>query len=154
MCNATSSPPIELRGCYCGESGQFAVRAALEHLTRLLIAWGIDADRCAVFELVAAEVLNNVMEHACRGEDGIPFQAWAISEDGALVFKVLDDGAPMPASVVANLETGHAPLPRTDDSVQALPEGGWGWCLIHELSEKIEYVRDNGANHLHIHLNI
>ena len=57
--------------------------------------------------------------------------------------EIRDDGSEMPGGA---LPAGRAqPLCGTQAQ---LPEGGFGWHLIHQLTEELDYLRVDGRNHL------
>lgn len=86
-------------------------------------------DGNAVAELVLAEVLNNVVEHAYCGQGG-RIDLSLRRKGGCLSIRVADRGRPysggaLPADV----------SPRPD------AEGGFGWGLIRALASGIAYRR-------------
>lgn len=118
-----------------------AVRRALATSTTTFLAMGVDQDACGLAELVLAEVLNNVVEHAFadRGHGIIEIEAWRAGN--ALSLRVRDDGIPMPG--------GEAPAAQRHDltvETHDLPEGGFGWGIIHDLTRDLTYRRDGARN--------
>lgn len=109
-------------------------------------------------ELVLAEVLNNIVEHAFAARPGAddpetaaPAQmpkAQVITLDLHLSAKgmrcvVFDTRGEMP---LGRLPAGHCPdiaLARDD-----LAEGGYGWFLIRALTQDLHYARWAGGNRL------
>ncbi len=127
----------ELRFSFAGDPA--AVRRALSHvMVRLHGALEDPIDRATV-EIVLAEVLNNVAEHAYGGGGG-RIELWLRWSADGLGCVVLDDGRPMPGG---RLPTG-APPRLADD----LPEGGFGWQLIRRLARDLCYCRSGGRNRL------
>jgi serine/threonine-protein kinase RsbW len=120
-----------------------AVRAALIRIAGDLSQAGLAEDAAGLAELVLAEALNNVVEHACAGVEA----AWieiSVRREGVRLFcELCDNGRPMPGG---KLPQGHAPDP--DALPEDLPEGGFGWHLIRRLTTALEYRRDEGVNHL------
>ncbi len=87
-------------------------------------------------ELVLAEALNNVAEHAYAlrpGEIELSLERVV----GAVAVRIADRGASMPLGI---LPAGIAPDPA------ALPEGGFGWHLIRSLTTDLCYRRHEGWN--------
>ena len=116
----------------------FAVRDALQAITRSVPLADLDADRCVIAEQVLAEVLNNVAEHAYAGGSGdITVTLWRCP--AGLSCLIVDQGRAMP--------TGQLPPGLLPDAAQ-LPEGGFGWHLIRTLTSDLHYVRDQGQNRL------
>ena len=103
------------------------------------------ADRGTV-ELVLAEVLNNIVEHAYAGGTGpVEVDLWATNT--GLSFRVADAGSAMPDGT---LPPGQLPdLPPFGDGpseLADLPEGGFGWHLIRSLTRDLTYARHGGRN--------
>ena len=124
-----------------------AVRGALKTAMEFLRQLEISQDECGPVELVMAEAINNVIEHAYEGgshgivELSIEYRA------GALLFVILDDGLPMP--------DGDAPTGHKHDltcEVEDLPEGGFGWFLIRELTQDLRYTRTGSRNRLEFNI--
>lgn len=129
-------------------SSEIAVREALEQFLAELQPLELDVEEAGTVELVLAEVLNNIVEHAYPD----PASAGRISiscvhhPDG-LHLQVTDQGMPMP--------NGQAPLGQKvslDVDLEDLPEGGFGWFLIQDLAKDVLYKRVGGENQLSIRL--
>ncbi|WP_425039871.1 ATP-binding protein [Primorskyibacter sp. S187A] len=133
-------------------SSRFAVRTALETLTTQLSEWGMADEKLSEVELVAAEALNNIVEHACEGKDGVPFSLTATRDSELLRLDIQDEGRAMPGWQLPATAEPEADLPKLDVIVADLPEGGWGWLLIRDLTESLHYVRVGAVNHLTITL--
>lgn len=122
-------------------AGEKQVRRALSTAMGALAGMGLSDDARGLAEIVLAEVLNNVVEHAYAAQRPglIEIDAWL--EGAFLWMKVQDDGFPMPDGVV--------PKRRDQDvtgAAETLPEGGFGWSIIHELSHDLTYERDGLRN--------
>ena len=89
-------------------------------------------------EIVLAEVLNNVVEHAYAQGSG-PILLTLSLGDNVLHCQVEDEGTAMPAGQPPD---GCPPDPSD------LPEGGFGWHLIRTLCQKLRYERADGLNRL------
>lgn len=132
-------PPIV---CFTFEGDEMAVRAALARVMAELAPLGLPPDSCGTVELVLAEALNNVVEHAYAEAPG-PIEVELRQIDGALGCAICDHGKPMP--------DGTPPLGRQtllDVPLEDLPEGGFGWFLIRSLTRDLDYVRRRGHNRL------
>ena len=113
-----------------------AIREGLQGLFALdLLSTLTDESRSAA-EIVLAEVLNNVVEHAYANFPG-RIEVWVTRRDDYLFIRMEDDGLPMPGG---DLPGGR--MVKTDD----LPEGGFGWFLIRNLSHELTYQRDGKHN--------
>ncbi len=85
-----------------------------------------------------AEVLNNVAEHA-YGRAGWAGGGGGVGRPGGVRCRVTDRGHPMPGGEPPE---GLLPAVQPHD----LPEGGFGWFLIRELSRDLRYARIGGEN--------
>jgi serine/threonine-protein kinase RsbW len=117
-----------------------AVREALRRVFAAPLLCALDEDARGTAELVLAEVLNNVVEHAYAGAPGEIDLRLGL-RPGSLMCMVRDRGRPMPGG---RLPGGVPPVIRPDDP----PEGGFGWHLIRSLSQDLRYRRAGGRNHL------
>ncbi len=117
-------------------SVRHALRTALARFLRQL-----DTDQAGALELVLAEVLNNIVEHGYKDTGTGTITLSLVRDHRGLSCAVSDDGVELPPNclTMAAQETAR-PLP------QALPEGGFGWFLIHDLVEDLGYHRANGRN--------
>ncbi|MDO6585594.1 ATP-binding protein [Salipiger sp. 1_MG-2023] len=120
------------------------VRAVLALVRMELTALGWGDTPIGAVELVLAEALNNIVEHACaeRSDGCIALALHADAHCAELTLR--DDGHAMPDG---GLPPGRLALP---DRRQDLPEGGFGWYLIRKLSERLHYAREEGGNRLDI----
>jgi len=118
-----------------------AVRRALATVMDGLDTLGLDELEAGAVELVLAEVLNNVVEHA-YGSGAVGWiQVTCGHDPSGLRMTIRDRGAPMP--------DGQLPLQRLAEprSVASdIPEGGFGWFIIRDLARDIEYRREDGVN--------
>lgn len=94
-------------------------------------------------ELVLAEVMNNIAEHAYADPTRGAIEVTAKLEHGRLCCEVRDWGIEIPAAVMTPPSSATAETDLAD-----LPEGGWGWSLILGLTEALRYRRDGGMNAL------
>lgn len=132
-----------------------AVRAGLETVLDALAQAGFSEDDRALAEILLAEVLNNVVEHAYCGAGGrIELTAAAGPAPGTLAgtlagrtlwFTVYDWGLQMPPGVVPGADL--PPIAAAD-----LPEGGFGWHLIRALAACLDHGREGGRNWLRFSL--
>ncbi len=122
-----------------------AIRAALIRLKGHFSA-RIGADAMGRLELVMAEVLNNISEHACDQDSArtqIHLGAFFLPE--GIVCAVTDSGTPLPAHC---LTIGRDANETARAYARGLPEGGFGWRLIQDLTESITYFRRSNRNFL------
>lgn len=130
------------------------VRDTLSDIRRRFAA-EIDADALGRLELVLAEVLNNVAEHgpgadpdageaagAETGHRAAPLiHLCVVRHAGGLSCAVTDDGVSLPAGCLL-------PPGAPSTGVIELPEGGFGWFLIHDLTQELCYYREERRNFL------
>ncbi|WP_082005701.1 ATP-binding protein [Halocynthiibacter namhaensis] len=131
------------------QSEPLAVRRALESILSGLGHLDLNQDDCGTVELVLAEVMNNIVEHAYAGERSGVIELHISGTSRGLFCTVIDDGLPMP--------DGNPPMGKQHDlscSREDLPEGGFGWMLIRELADELGYERDGDKNKLTFLLNV
>ena len=106
---------------------------------------GTTADAIDMLRLCVAEALNNVVEHAYSGQDGKPIFAEVSVQPEKFEVLIIDEGKPMPR--------GGPPEAAMDfdlDDLENLPEGGFGWMLIREQMDVVDYERRDGHNILRL----
>jgi serine/threonine-protein kinase RsbW len=119
-------------------SDPMAVRQGLKSLFQSLLLKGLEEVDCGKAEIVLAEALNNIVEHAYADGTGEIELTICVNRQG-LDCRIVDHGAPMPDGA---LPAGILAAP------EDLPEGGFGWSLIRALSEDLRYARVAGQNQL------
>jgi serine/threonine-protein kinase RsbW len=129
------------------QSTPLAVRHALSGLFRDDRLGGLKEHQRSTAELLLAEVLNNVVEHAYAG--GVGEIEVTVARCGrSLMFQITDHGAEMPgqvlpAGILADCRAG-----------QDLPEGGFGWHMIRALAKDVDYRRRDSRNELSFRLEL
>jgi serine/threonine-protein kinase RsbW len=117
-----------------------AVRAALARLLAVAPVQALTEDDRGTVELVLAEVLNNVAEHAYAGGSG-PVEVGLCATPLGIACRIVDRGLAMPNG---KLPEGGLPEVGPPD----FPEGGFGWHLIRSLTADLTYARSAGQNRL------
>lgn len=120
-------------------------RRVLEELVAELVLGGVGETVVANAELILAEVLNNVVEHAYAAGTG-PVELTVERRDDGLECVVADEGKPLPPGMVPG---DDVPAQADPDS---LPEGGFGWHIIRCLTSNLAYQREGGINRLMLHV--
>jgi len=119
------------------------VRVALDRMHGALRENGLGEDAIGRFEIVMAEALNNVVEHAYAAHASGTIRVTLGWEAGQITCLIVDEGEELP---------GHTPPPgraKPDDcAIEDLPEGGFGWHLIHTLAHDVRYIRSRNQNRL------
>lgn len=140
--NARSSvlPPFEV----FAHSSTFAVREALDRFLVALTPLSLDSEEHAAVEMVLAEALNNIVEHAYPSvlNDG-PIRITGDHHHDGLHIHIVDEGLAMPDG---KLPLGLAPA--IDMGILDLPEGGFGWFLIRDIAKDVVYARVGHENQL------
>lgn len=130
------------------ESGQQAVRDALQRFLKALEPLNLDVEEAGTVELVLAEVLNNIVEHAYPpASPGGPIDIQCTQKIDGLSILIKDCGRAMPEG---KLPLGE--LASFNDDLDDLPEGGFGWFLVKDLARDVTYARVNNENHLQMRL--
>ena len=125
------------------------IRSGLTEIRLHLRATGLTDCRCGSAEIVLAEALNNIAEHA-YANCGIGNITVAITlDDVGVLIEFTDSGAPLPG-----LSPPAGKPPVLDGPNGELPEGGYGWFLIRRLTTKLAYTRQNGQNFLRLRMNL
>lgn len=137
-------PPFEVHV----ESGQCAAREALAQFFECLRPLNLDLEEEGTIELVLAEVLNNIVEHAYPPtSDGGPITIHCVQTPNGLSVLIKDRGSAMPDG---KLPLGEMAPVNVD--LDDMPEGGFGWFLIQHLARDVSYTRVNNETHLNMRL--
>ena len=126
---------------------QSAVRDGLRALFDNILLRSLPQDERGTAEIVLAEALNNIVEHAYSCYDGEIEISLQLRKD-ELVCKISDTGLPMPDGQIPS-----GTLPKLG-RLESLPEGGFGWHLIRSLSKDLDYHREGGRNFLTFRLDM
>ncbi len=144
MALGTADEPVSLMVDLC--------LPALDHMTPLILSRvdrALARSDCAhlrdTVQIVLAEALNNVAEHAYRDLDQGAVAVRMGRRSGALQIELTDWGHALPDGTPPD---GTLPNPTS------LSEGGYGWFLIRALVSEIRYAREDGKNHLWLILNV
>jgi len=122
---------------------ELAAREAVARISERLRKAGLDRNRADEVEISLAEAVNNVVEHAyARSEPG-NVRILCSLRNAHLDIRICDTGAPLPQNRLPPGLAADVSVPRAE-----LPEGGFGWFLIRELTSDIRYDRCGLINHL------
>ncbi|MBO9450615.1 ATP-binding protein [Tropicibacter sp. R16_0] len=135
-----------------GKRGKFALsfrateleaRSGICAVAQELRLQGVSEETAGDIEIALAEAINNIVEHAYAGVEPGQIRVICSFQQSRLDIRISDKGVPLPSS---ELPEG-APAIITENK-QDLPEGGFGWFLIRQLTSDIRYDRLNGHNRL------
>lgn len=128
--------------------GYDAVRQALHDWRRWIESMNASSDLVSRAEIVLAEVLNNITEHGYAGQDGaaVPVALRCRISAQGLHVSVVDQGRPAPADL--GRKACLPPASPAANGIDSLPEGGFGWFLIRELTCNLHLESDEDGNRL------
>lgn len=115
-------------------------RVVLAEVVQGLDSCGASPETRGNVEIVLAEAINNVVEHAYAGDGGL-VELRVCKRDAWLECEIVDWGVCMPGMVVP-----RSRMPRLDRGFEHVPEGGFGWSLIRSLAVDLAYGRHDGHN--------
>ncbi|MDA7423575.1 ATP-binding protein [Thalassococcus lentus] len=138
-----NDPPGALRFERRIDSTSTAVSVLLCDLRNELQAANHRAGSSDTWEIVLAEAINNVVEHAYMEHAGHPVALKLVFSPVLLTAEMTDWGLPMP-----NLTLPEGAAPEIGETAEDQPEGGFGWHLIKALTEQLEYKRQDSTNKL------
>ena len=101
----------------------------------------LPADRAGDVQIALTEAVNNIVEHAYADTQGGEIGIQCDLSPKVLKIRITDTGPPLPddelpAGLPADI---RGPL-------ETLPEGGFGWHLIRELTCRLHYERQADRN--------
>lgn len=123
-------------------ASQETVRVSLRQVLAALGELDVSESLRASLELVLAEVLNNICEHAYKEQDGGMIEVAIRRAPNELFCHTIDEGEQLPGDAVP-----QGSQPELDGPMTELPEGGFGWYLIHTLTKEMKYARIGKRNH-------
>ena len=125
-------------------SVQEEVSNVVTHICEWLESHGVQAEVRQELELVLAEALNNVVEHA-----------YLFRDDGEIEIKIVLTPEELKATITDSGRKFDGPPPIREVDLDAtafedLPEGGFGWNLIRTLTDDVAFERKDGHNCLQL----
>ena len=123
------------------------VRAALDQVDQALRALHLPEEERFSVELVLAETLNNIVEHAYDRPDSGQIALRLSADSGGILCQLTDNGRAMPGGA---LPKGARVDPEVETAL--LPEGGFGWFLIREIARDLTYERASDMNVLNFRI--
>ena len=126
------------------------VREGLRQIVGKLAPLNLGREQAITIELVLAEAMNNIIEHAypSPNQTGNILLHCRHAADG-LHICIKDQGLPMPCDqpplCIGKLQ---------EIAMRDLPESGFGLYLIHDLAQDVRYLRNGTENRLDLRLAI
>ncbi len=118
-----------------------AVRCALKSVRKSLRALSLDEMVIGSVEIVLAEALNNIVEHAYGNSEMGTITVNCQRRKGFLLFELTDRGVSFPQQLIPKKQ-----IHDLDSGTDTLPEGGFGWGLIRDMTTSLAYRRHEGRN--------
>ena len=125
-------------------SEQTLVTKAVEDAMRWMRGLAVSADTLGSVEIVLAEALNNIVEHAYEYRVDGEIELRIDAQGDAVNIELRDHGYQFPGIPQKKVMKGNA------IAFEELPEGGFGWFLIHSLTSSISYALIDGKNILYL----
>ncbi len=122
---------------------ELELRQALAKAMTFLDTLSVPPEGRGMVEVVLAEIANNVIEHAYAGKAPGMIEIRIERRADTLRCVILDEGRPMAGGTAPAGKMQALDVRRAD-----LPEGGFGWLMIRELTENLSYVRIGNRNRL------
>lgn len=122
-----------------------SVRKALARIKSDFLHHGHRAEQFYKIEMVLAEALNNIAEHGGPRVHLTPIVIKWRYEHGLFYTRLEDSGRPYAAKALPKTN-----VPRLDVADANLPEGGFGWNIISQLCDTLDYQRHRDKNLLSI----
>jgi len=128
---------------YSFQATELDARGGVGTVVERLRSMGLPAARADDVQIALSEAVNNVVEHAYADTTPGDVDIGCNLDTEQLWISIRDAGLPLPNETLATRKPADLSGPRED-----LPEGGFGWFLIRELTSAVTYERDNGTNRL------
>lgn len=128
---------------------ELEARQAISSTSGRLREAGLPRHRADEIEIALAEAVNNVVEHAYAGREPGLVRILCSLQREHLTIRICDKGASLPQDRLPEGLAVDLCVSKAD-----LPEGGFGWFLIRELTSEICYDRDGEENRLSLRFDI
>lgn len=127
------------------DANELNAREALISVADRLKTFGFPENRLYEIQIALSEAVNNIVEHAYANNPFGKVEITCSLEDQNLLIEIQDTGLPLP-----NLELPKGKLSPLSSNLESLPEGGFGWFLIKELTTNVHYRRVDETNNLQL----
>ena len=128
---------------------ELEARGAIAEVSARLRRSGLSSDRADEVEIALAEAINNVVEHGYAELEPGMIRLLCSLRAASLDIRICDAGTPLPENRLPPGLAADVSVARAD-----LPEGGFGWFLIRELTSDIRYDRCGLVNNLSLRFDL
>jgi serine/threonine-protein kinase RsbW len=130
-------------------ASDLATRDAVAQVTLWLLRCGLAAEQIGNVEIALAEAINNIVEHAYDGAASGKICLTVKQDSARLSICICDQGKPMPGHALPNGSPQNLSGP-----ICELPEGGFGWHLIRQLTSRASYAHRDRRNILALEIDL
>jgi len=124
-------------------------RSGIGSVIERLRAMGLPEVRAIEVQIALAEAVNNVVEHAYTDAAPGDVRIRCNLDADQLLINIHDAGLPMPGARLPEGKPADLTVP-----LEELPEGGYGWFLIRELTSDVQYESKSGNNQLSLRFEV
>ncbi|WP_278921986.1 MULTISPECIES: ATP-binding protein [Pseudophaeobacter] len=121
------------------------ISAVMERLREI----DLPDERAGDVQIALAEAVNNVVEHAYAGTEKGDVRIKCNLYPQELRIQICDAGFPLTDCALPPGEPADLSGP-----IETLPEGGFGWFLIRELTSRLHYERLGRNNRLSLYFQV
>jgi len=111
------------------------VETAINQISHYCISIGFNNDECFRIQVVLAEALNNIIEHALLGRHNEFIEIHYQSHKSMFIINIIDRGTPLLSPPNSELPTWEA-------------ESGRGWPIIYSWMDEVSHQHSNNKNQL------
>lgn len=104
-----------------------------------------DPERSGELVIVLAEAVNNVVEHAYPPGQSQDMRLTIEICDECVLIELRDRGRNLPVELLSKSRLPDIAVDPLD-----LPEGGFGWPIIHAVASDVVHMRHQGENRLRL----
>lgn len=130
------------------DANQQDAKAGIACIMTRLRTVGLSQDQLGNVEVALAEAVNNIVEHAYQKTGPGTISITSQMRKDYLCIDLRDQGSALPNGKTPAGHPANVTGPR-----KTLPEGGFGWFLIRQLTDHLTYRRDCGSNLLRLEFN-
>jgi len=117
------------------------IPATAQRIARLGATAGLDAQACFQLQVVVTEVLNNIVQHALRGDSSASVEIRCGVGNGGFEVTTVDHGLPMQ-------------FPPTRNFPETQAESSRGWPIIFSWVDHVDFSTRGDGNVLTLRKNL